>query len=505
MSDAPLSSMVQNAQEQWLSSDANRAQALSSRELQNILRSCAKDAFGGVKDGLIDPTDLVAIAASFTMTLQGAGAFMEASVAVGADSSKYLALRWADQVVTFAAPDPALDRIDVVAITAAVETIDPQSRNILVDPATHVFAPATVNKSQNPKSTISVVTGVPAVTPVPLGIVGANTIALFEVRVPAAAPDSTTFEVTQRIFRQAPWPWAATNGILAGTRLQWLVPTVVPTLVTTPGSAFNYVVIDGEVIPFTSDTTALVPTPLYHPDAKTPGAGGTNPFDAANPAPAGSDKPFYIYVVGGRHSPQASGHHCPVGLVFSTTPPDRSTWNPTATIQTARGDTTRLGALYVGMGFTAAGTATSKCCFMDGDWVYPLQPSPSGNGFEAQAVALAGATTNVTLGSCPPFARRVKLALFVNPNVLTVSQSYMSVEPKLGLTGAIFVSLPMTVLAGPVALTTGCQADVAISPSAPQLLIRNTARAAANDTLDLEVIGYPHHAPRMDGGAGTAA
>ncbi len=78
-----------------------------------------------------------------------------------------------------------------------------------------------------------------------------------------------------------------------------------------------------------------------------------NPFGSSAGA---SDKPYYIFAVGGRHAPQGAfgggpGFGVPFALVESLTPPNMGTGKPTSAITTPRGTTTIDGAVYCGLGF----------------------------------------------------------------------------------------------------------------------------------------------------------
>jgi len=390
----PFSLEVFNAREEVESSDLVRAQKLISRDVQDVLRDSSRNddtavAITGVfQNGAGSPINaadllpvLTAPGGSYLMALTaGQGYFNDTSLT--GDDSTYTVVRWAAQNLTFTNPDPVNPRVDLVyAVPASVNT-DLASRNILTDPVARTVAPQSVSKTQNPLASIVVLAGVPAATNPPPGALPAGALALFEVWVPALAADSTTFLIARRLFRRQPAMVSSYHGILRNCIPLWsdVQENIAPqsslsfSAVTT---AINKVVIDGEVISWVGGTETLpAAAPMIVQDALN------NPLLAA----AGtSDVPYYLYIVGGRNSPQAGLevssiiHLLPVRLVESLTAP-RADGHPSSAIQPPRGAATIAGALYIGIGFKVAGTIRRKGCTIEGDWVYANTGIISGGG-----------------------------------------------------------------------------------------------------------------------------
>lgn len=407
MPGQPLSAENYSAREELLSSDLMRQQLLASREVQDMAGSSARS--DDARDGS-DPQNgqgapisgadvlpkLTAIAASFNMTLAFGQAFQYDSgvsgVAAGADDSPYKVHRWPSQTVVFATPDGTNPRIDLVVAVVGPEAVDVQSRNVLTDPVLRTVAPAQVAKTNNPKSTISVVTGTPAASPT-APAVPAGALALFEVMVPAAAANSGAFRVCRRLWRRPAYYTSSAHGILYGAVPTWAGATgAAAAEAAAVGIAFlgiNRVVIDGEVISWSAGVDAVLSPstilPLIVQDT------GANPFGSA--APATNDKPYYLYACGGRNLPQGRsdgstnpGVLQPICVVESTVAPTKD-GRPSSAITTPRGST-QAGALYIGIGFVVKNTTFRKSCRISGDWVF------AGSGQETISGALAMAGFN---------------------------------------------------------------------------------------------------------------
>lgn len=501
----PFESMLQNAREELLSSDVNRLQQLSSKALQDSLEQYGADFLGAPISGLTKPMvlPLTGIAATYTMGLSAGAGFV--FVAGGsADDSEFNRVEWGSQTVTIGAPSVS-PRIDLVIATPASVASDAESRNILTTPSTRTVAAAVVNKTVSPLATISVIPGTPAGTPVPPAL-PVGTLPLFEVYVPVGAPDATTYISVPRAWRLATWPMSAMNTVVNGVRLQWpqTISPVLPFLKAT--GTKNRVIIEGEVIEFESSTT----TPATFGD----GNSTNNPFDPGNAAPANNDQPFYIYLVGGRVNPTQSGSggtKAPVAIVCSLIPPDLTTGRASVPITGPSGVAHSTGTLYIGVGFTLAGSANSRALVIDGDMVVCSRfGSESLEDVEANNPALnnlaAGGVngTDFTLASRPLSSSRVRLICVAVPSTLTIGSRTISISgpdtagPTHGMAQIIF---PFHVLTGPVALK-GAVCGEVIFQAAPATLRAFPSDGAATDGLVARVIGYSHHAPRLDGGIG---
>jgi hypothetical protein len=364
MGGAPFSREKINAREIALSSDENRSYQLWSRELQNVLAMGSADPVG-----LPFSCALSALALTFTSGFQmqladgDALFYFPTDPSLTVDDSPFEVLRWRSVApLAFATPDGTNPRIDLVVAQPVSVDADLVSRNILVDPVARTIAAQNVFKTSNPTSIITVVTGTPAGSPVPPAVPSGK-CALFEVRIPAAAPDASTFTPAPRLFRRAPFPWSATNGILAGCRLTWDL-TVNPATTSsglTMGGPSSKVIIDGEVI----DCSALFGVPVVQDST-------ANPFGSA--APAGNDRVYYIYAVGGRHAPQGTvvtAGFVPVAIIESTVAPN-NLGQPFSPLTTPRGTTTVSGAVYIGIGFVRANTTLRHACIMGPEMTYIL-------------------------------------------------------------------------------------------------------------------------------------
>lgn len=400
MAVSPFTSVNFAAFEQAISGDLNRLQKLGSRELQNLV---AADAFANNIDGAAgqyaDVTQQGTIingarhmptlvsAALNTMSLGQGECYLNDAAGVGVDDSSYQVARWAAQVVSFTAADGANPRLDLIVAEPIALGTDPQSRNVLFDPTTRTVQVQTINKTVNPTATITVVTGTAAANPGPPAV-PAGKIALFEVLVPAGAASSATFQPVRRIWRRAVGPLGVYHGILSGCNLQWSDvggggETSADSVLTIELASSNRVVIDGELIQFgvnaLSSAGAGLAKGVYQDSSN-------NPFSVA--APANKDKPYFIYLCGGRHIPGmlvTGSPPAPVVLVESLTAPSLANGTPSAalTIANFRGvnpiTIPTAAAVYVGIGFVVQGQIFRKGCVIDGDFVYAKtgsQPTP---------------------------------------------------------------------------------------------------------------------------------
>jgi hypothetical protein len=166
-------------------------------------------------------------------------------------------------------------------------------------------------------------------------------------------------------------------------------------------STFNRAVIDGEVLFWGANLLSGATVDSL-----------ASPFGSA--APATFDRPYYIYLCGGRNLPQftTGSPAAPACLVESLTAPT-SFGYPSSAINTPRGQTQR-GALFVGVGFTVANTTHRKAVFFDGDWVRPKTGQMAvGNtsvGADVSRVAVFNNTLGITLSTSAPVSCPISTA-----------------------------------------------------------------------------------------------
>lgn len=421
MGGAPFSREKINAREIALSSDENRSYQLWSRELQNVLALGSADPVGVPFSCALSALSLT-FTAGFQMQLADGDAFFyfPTDPSLTVDDSAFEVLRWRSVApLTFATPDATNARIDLVVAQPASVDADLVSRNILVDPSARTINSQSVFKTSNPTSIITVVTGTPAGSPVPPAV-PAGKCALLEVLVPAAAPSAATFSPCPRLSRRAEFPWSRMSGILAGCRLVWdcsVDPSTTSSTLTINGPS-NFVVIDGELL----DASALFGMPVTQDPAN-------NPFSVAAGA---SDKPYYIYLVGGRHAPQgtqASGTLLPVAAIESLTAPN-NLGQPLSALTTPRGTTTVSGAVFIGIGFVVAGSTRRRACIMTSDLTYVL------GGAEHLSLTKAGVGTE-SMG-VPASKPTVSTRAIIDVGVSAVSTTALAIlAPDRGDGGGV--------------------------------------------------------------------
>jgi hypothetical protein len=373
-----LSQEIFNAREQAVTGDLMRLQALASRDLQNILQgdSLSDQALplgqGVPISGMAHPPIWGTHVGTFNTSISLGSAFFEYDPGgLTADQSSYQVVRWTGATVTHAAPHASMHRIDTIYATPAMVPTDSTSRNVIVDPVARTVGSQTVFKTNNPNATISLVTGTPAVPPLPPAV-PAGSLPVMHVLVPAAATDSLAFSATLATGRRAAYPFSGLNTILQGLRLVWDQTVTYPTSTsditagdyapTSPGN-LNKICIDGEVLEWRGTLT-------------TSGAGGgiiqdtvNNPFGSAPT----NNTAYYIWAVGGHSFPYPSynplnGTFSPVTLVESLVPPLASGGRPFVALNTPMGATS--SAVLVGVGFVIGGTTNRMACVMSGDMVY---------------------------------------------------------------------------------------------------------------------------------------
>jgi hypothetical protein len=491
---APLSSVIFNAFEQLLSGDVNRVQKLSSRELQNLLMRAQTNFLGDILNGWFLAPFLTS-AAGFTMDVSAADGFMFSSAGVTADDSGYQALRWDAQNLAFAAPDPINPRIDLVVVEPQLETVDLLVRNILTNPTLRTVAATPVFKTQNPNSTLSVVTGTPAASPsapaVPVG-----KAAVFEVRIPAAAPSSATFRPVPRTFPNQITTLAKQHAVVNGCEVAWPYSggNAVPFIVSgAAADAPNLAIIDGEPIFFSSHTT--------QPAVFGDGNAGNDPFTVPNAGTA--SRPYYLYLVGGRNSPQSTatgtGDRVPVAVVASLVPPTID-GHPSAAITPPAGGALSgpffQGALYIGLGFTLPGGTNSQACCRVGDMVYGTFTS-----IEQQIVSGAAFPRDVNLDSIPDIGQsagqftRAKIRLGVKTTTGGASMALR--EFRAATAGARVLRFDAFATTSPFNVSTEDHVPVPLT-GIPQFQIEGVGAVAADET-ELTVNGWQDHVPRIGG------
>jgi hypothetical protein len=385
---AGFSKEIFNYREEVISSDLQRALALASRDLQDVIADQGRASDEGslsssFRGARINGYDFLATVQTVptvqSLTIGFGQAYMQGTTG-DADNSYYDVLRWPQQDVTFAAPDPTDPRIDLVVATPGLENTDNVSRNILTDPTLRTIAATAVSKTQNPLAVLTVVTGTPAGSPVPPAV-PAGALALLEVYIPAgvSGTDSVNYSLARRLWRRAVYPGSTLHGILTGCLIQWtdVDEATGATMVLPSSSGTQRVAIEGEIIEWNANPPAFFEDTI-------------NPRVAA---PATSDAPFYVYLCGGRVNPQASfpGGN-PLVAIRSLTSPD-SYGRPLASLGTPRGTVAPTdGALYIGMGFTVMGGTNIKPCVIVGDWIFARYSNTANNltllGFNEPSITL---------------------------------------------------------------------------------------------------------------------
>lgn len=493
MGGSSFSRVKINAREIALSADQIRTEQLLDREVQNLLGWGSADAGGTPFSALLRPLTLTPIAATFTMTLSDGDAFYynPTDVSLTVDDSPYEVIRWRSLApLTFATPDATNPRIDLVVATPGMVDTDLASRNILVDPSARTISAQNVNKTSNPTSAIAVVTGTPAGSPVPPAV-PAGAVALLEVLVPAAAPDSGTFFPLPRLSRRAEYPWSTASGIISGCRLGWDLTVDAASASTTLSMAAgtNLLMIDGEVL----DVSSFIPFAAV-PDTSN------NPFGAS----PSSDLPYYVYAVGGRHSPQGTavlGGLVPIALIESLTPPDLGNYGrPTASLVTPRGTAPAAACVYVGIGYVQGGTTHRKPCIMDDEWVYIVGAD---SGFTSHTLVGTGVQALGTLASRPSISRKVLGIMEVNATALAEVHLHPDRGDGAGAAPTSVGSLALNV--GPVVksqvagITAFANVVFFFNPANPKIWIGGS-NLTNGDSIGISAQAYDHRVGRIVGG-----
>ena len=420
------SRMNQTAREQVLATDLNRIGDLAGRELMDskLLRSVRADFYKPATNtfddfsavskaaqatpiaGLTRPPSLDGIAAVFDMAL-GAGEGQLPFTSANPDQSDYQLLRWPAQTLTWpggGTPDATNPLICLICATPADQLTDLQSRNILLDPILRSVSPQNCYKTTNSLATISVIAGAAAPAPVPPAV-PAGALALFEVYVPAAVADSTSFLPVRRAWRQIEFPGTSQHGIVKGC---------VPYLgLGTPYlnlglNSVHRIVIDGELLTFLGNGSAAAKADTNHPPVTT----GHATFDA----------PAYLYLCGGRNRPAMDYGYAtpgwapiPVHLVISLTAPDPLGY-PSADLAIATPTISfpRAACCYVGVAFCAAGAVTNVPSFYADDWIYSSKTVPTADlkGFLMPPQAATNAYAACAFPGVPAVSDAVDLSVY---------------------------------------------------------------------------------------------
>lgn len=510
MAGVPFSIEKFNAREQLITSDLMRAELLRSRELQDVLGFGGRSLDVGIASvptnslqllstlgtpiSVVDQSPTWTPAAGFTATIGAGQGYLYYPPLPGltADDSAFLVARWAAGVVTFGSPS-GNPRIDLVVATPALVDTDLQSRNVLVDPVARTIAAQNMNKTSNPLAALSVVAGTAAANPVPPAV-PVGTIPLFMVWVPVGAANSSRIAPCRASWRRAGFPFSAMTGVMHGTGMKW--DTTVDPTTTSAGvimKGFHRVVIDGEVLEFVANLDSAVATCVL-PDT------ANNPFGAA--APATWDKPYYFYLVGGRHAPAPAFNSAdeaasngsglsPVTLVESLTPPNLSMRQATATL-TVNGQTIPVAAtLYVGLGFVVANSTRRAPCIMNERMTLFGSVTNTVNRLQ---ITKAGGTPELvgTPTSKPSISTTARVTL------LTTTSTTIGLFPDNGAGAPLFYN----------GVNADAGASVAVGPS-PAAAVGEVdwpagaagaiwqAGGVATEVVQVFVHGYSHHVGRF--------
>ena len=501
------SHLIQNAREMVVSSDLTRIGKLAAREQQNAeeARAIGRDFYNpttGVIDdfgasargGAIEaiPSALVAPsldgqAGTFDMQIGAGEVQVITNDTSDPDMSAFQIARWETQTLAWpssAEPDSSLPRIATIAVMPSDTQTDQVSRNILLDPATRSFQPQNVYKTSNPTAIFTVVGGTPAAVPFPPDVLACG-VALFDVLIPPSVSDSTAFLITRRCWRRIEFPGTSQHGIVKGCVPTWAYADeatgVAPQLLT--GSVIHRLVMDGELMTFSFPASAVT----FAADT----------VNAPGSAPAGNDKPTYLYLCGGRHWPWS--HGVPVQGVESLTPPDCMGY-PSAAMAVAGVAIPRNAALYIGVGFKVAGGTINKSLFYDGDWVRPQASTVNICGFKINTGDhfTTGSVTPVSLvvGGVPVPSTVIELQAGMYGGSGGTYPETLTVFNSVGGSAVLNVTLPAA--AGATA-GGGQSARTKITRPASDT-IQYTSSIYTNpstSTVDIRATGYNMNIPRI--------
>jgi hypothetical protein len=381
-----FSAVIENADEQILSTDLNRMQSIASRDAQDVLGNASlRDGFTGFTgtplktgSGSSDPVSradnlgtIVGTTGNFTINMGAGQVFAYLPVGV-VDTSAYQVVRWGAGAIGTIVPDSSQVRVDLIYAIPAMVPTDLQSRNLLVNPVARQIAPANVNKTNNPLATIKVLPGTPGSTQAPDCPAGA--VPLWEVVTFPGDTDASAYRFVPRIWKRIE-SFGTCHAILENCVPQMSNDVEPPTEGYRPylsNPLVHRAIIDGEVIcaPLTSATvngTYIAAEP------------DTNNDPTAATIHTDKDVFCFLYLCGGRNAPQngVAGTDLPGGgvrgyhalrLVASLTPPQ---YNRATAALAIAGVAIPTGAtLYAGIWAIAKGTHNYKTCVISGDWVY---------------------------------------------------------------------------------------------------------------------------------------
>lgn len=506
---------IWNAREQLLSADLMRAQFLSSRDDQNWQASWsrsidatasppahASDLLGGTGTPIsgLNLVPTLTAPSGFGFTVGAGEGFVYNSGLAGltSDDSPYLVVRWTSAGVTHATPDSTNPRIDIIIATPAMVPTDSQSRTVLVDPVSRAVTAESLNKTNNPAATLSVVTGTPASSPA-VPALPAGALPLFYVYVPPASGSAAAFSSCRASYRRTPYPFSAMSGVVSGMGLLW-------DLSQGPGGTagmfckgFHRVLIDGELAEFWMDFDSTVTGNVVADTANSP---------FASAAPAAWYKAYYIYAVGGRHNPMpcyngglAQPTLSPVTIVESMTPPTVATGKPSANM-TVNGKTVIPdGATYIGLGFVVTNTTFRAPCLMTEDMTY------FGTSTLDNLLQLTKAGTGVeTLGTpqgYPTISNRARVALSLSTGS-AVSSVQLVPDTGGGAASSMFATggfLGATAITGS-SLSDSNIGDAVWTQGEPPKQWVSGGHAA--DVVDLVFRAYNHRVRLFNGGINPA-
>lgn len=511
-----LSQEVFNAREQLLTGDIMRLQALANRDIQNLFGDETRaDQDGAFTTAQPPVSSLVneptwtpsSTPGNFTATIGAGSGFQQLDPGgLGPDQTPYQVLRWTPTLVSFSTPDTTNGRIDTVYLVAGMLAVDVESRNILTDPVARTSGIQSVNKTNNPATSVLVQTGVAAPIPVP-PVIPAGSVALFDIYVPPSAASASIFaNPLLRLNRRAPFPWSSMTGVIAGMQLQWdqqANPASASAVMSIPLAAHK-IVIDGEVISWGG---SFLTGQNIQADSTA------SPF--ASPAPSTNAKVYYIYAVGGRSLPRASNWNIldatfnPVILVESMQAPNPGTAVPGGSLTVLiNGTPTSVSkACLIGVGYIAQNTSFRLACVMTGDMIYV-----AGAGLLVN-VSVSGATANpallpaIAVGSIPAGAQKAHVCFTATANAGTPGRTGI----YSGSAGAI----SPTSLTGGTGMLTVYPAATGIPISAtghvfwpgsttpPRWWVQMTSGfSSGNEDYGVIVHGFSHGVPRFDGMAG---
>jgi hypothetical protein len=360
---------------------------------------------------------------------------------------------------------------------------------------------------------IEVLNGTASGTPQPPAV-PAGKVALFEVFVPSSTSVVEGAYWYRRLNRRLSFPYSQMWGVLHGLNPAWSTATATADASYAISEELNAAVIDGELIQ---------------------GYGLVGEFnDSINPPTNTSGsalKPFYIYAVGGFHNPMSaedtrnyiSPSPAALAIVFSTTPPDAAQGCASAAMNIsslgARGAISKLGAVYIGVGYTrnASGTTRKVSVAYDGDWVFgrgecfARVTGNIGGGTLAVGPTPQAVTITIPTAQSPRTATAVFTAVVVDspddytqavlvpPMTLTSAQ----MNPAAAFCTANSSAAPVYLsheggVSSPPARIPFTRSSSAGGPQLSTIVFNDIGSSTVNDVI-LNVIGWNMNVPRITG------